>query len=397
VSSGHARASLQLAVVFALASGLFTVRAQATTEDSSELFERGQRALEHGDLAQAEAAFRRVLAIHAADAGAHGNLGVIAMRRKQWKSALNELQSAEKLAPDNLGIRLNIGLVYFRQSDFQSAIPPFEFVLHQDPGSAQARHLLGLCYFFGERYGDAVSALEPLWPEESETLEYLYVVAVAAARSGRADLHERALKRMVEVGNDSAELHLFMGKSYLQHLDNDRATDELELAAKIDPKLPFVHYFLGVAYRRRHDLERAKAEFQKDMEIEPDVAFDYDQLGAVCTDLEQYPDALRFFQQALRLDSHLASSEFGLGKIYKEQGKYPEALGALDAAGRLDPASSSVHYLKGQILVRLGRRAEGRAELETAERMKQAATDKFEREVSGASFLDPQLAADSAK
>jgi tetratricopeptide (TPR) repeat protein len=393
MSSSHARVSWQLVAAIWVLAGFLAAPTEASTEGVAELFGRGQQALAGGDLTQAEAAFRAVLAIHPDDAGAHGNLGVIAMRRKQWKTALSELRAAEKLAPANVGIRLNIGLVYFRQNDFRAAILPFESVLHAEPESAQARYLLGLCYFFVERYGDSASVLVPLWPEESEKLEYLYVVAIAAARCGREELHQQALQRMIEVGRDSAELHLFIAKSYLQHMENERAAEELESAARIDPKLPFVHYFLGVAYRRKHNLERAKAEFQKDMEIEPDVAFDYDQLGAVCADLEEYPDAVRFFQEALRLDSHLASSQFGLGKIYKKQGKFSDALRALEAAARLDPASSNIHYLKGQVLVRLGRPAEGQAELKAAETLMRAEKDKFGRELNGESFPDPQLAA----
>jgi Tfp pilus assembly protein PilF len=199
---------------------------------------------------------------------------------------------------------------------------------------------------------------------------------------------------MLVVGKDSAELHLFVGKGYLQELDDDRAIAELERAAAIDPKLPFVHYFLGVAYRRKHDLERAKTEFVKDVAIEPDVAFNYDQLGAVCSELQANADAMRYFHEALRRDSQMASSQFGLAKIYREEGKFTEALAALDSAGKLDTASASVHYLRGQILVRLGRRAEGRTEFETAAHMRQAETDKIEREVSGQSFLDPQLTAE---
>jgi tetratricopeptide (TPR) repeat protein len=389
----HARAG-QLAVALWIIAGPIGTCAQPAAEDARELFARGQRALEHGDLVQAEAAFRRILAIHTNDAGAHANLGVISMRRKQWKTALNELESAKRLAPGIPGIRVNIGLVYFRQNDFRKAIPSFESVVHDDPASAQARYLLGLCYYFDERYRDAVNTLQPLWPSESGKLEYLYVVATAAARSGNPELRQQALKHMVEVGNDSAELHFFVGKAYLQHADTERAIGELEIAAKSDPKLPFVHYFLGVAYRKRRDAERARAEFQQDMKIEPDVPFNYDQLGAVYAELQEYDNAARFYREALRLDDHLVSSQLGLAKIYKEQGEYPEALSALDAAARLDPASPTVHYLRGQIMIRLGRSAEGRAELEKAERMKKLATAKFEREVSGESFLDPQLASE---
>ena len=218
--------------------------ATAAPDGLKAYFEQGERALARGDLVPAEAAFRQVLAINPNDVGAHGNLGVIAMRRRQWKTALAEFRAAEKLAPNVAGIRLNIGLVYFRQNDFNEAIPPLESVVRDEPGSAQARHLLGLCYFFRERYADAVSVLDPIWAQESGKLDYLYVVAIAAGKSGRADLEQQALQRMLEVGKDSAELHLFVGKGYLQRQDDDRAIGELERAAAIDPKLPFVHYFL---------------------------------------------------------------------------------------------------------------------------------------------------------
>ncbi len=370
---------------------LLATWAGAATADLKESFEQGERALARGDLAAAEASFRQVLAMNPNDVGAHVNLGVIAMRRKHWQSALTELRAAEKLAPQVPGIRLNIGLVYFRQYDFKAAIHPLETVVRDTPDSVQARHVLGLCYFFTDRQAEVVKVLEPIWPQESEKLDYLYVLALAAEKSGNSDLQQRALKQMLEVGKDSAELHMFVGKGYLQELDDDRAIAELERAAAINPKLPFVHYYLGVACRRQHDLARAKAEFLKDAAIEPDVAFNYDQLGAVCSDLQAGTDAERYFHEALRRDSHLASSQFGLAKIYREEGKLTEALAALDAAGKLDPASASVHYVKGQILVRLGRRAEGRTEFDTAARMRKEETDRLEREVSGQSFLDPQL------
>src|SRR5579864_6835657 len=243
-----------------------------------EYFAQGEQAMARGDLTAAAASFRQVLALNPNEPGAHVNLGVIAMRQKKWQSALTELQAAEKLAPQVPGIRLNIGLVHFRQYDFKGAIEPLESVVLDTPDSVQAHHLLGLCYFFAERHADAVKALEPIWPQESEKLDYLYVVALAAEKAGNTALQQRALQHMLEVGKDSAELHLFVGKGYLQEQDDDRAIVELERAAAIDAKLPFVHYFLGVAYRRKHDLDRAKTEFQKDVAIESDVAFNYDQL-----------------------------------------------------------------------------------------------------------------------
>src|ERR1700756_5450781 len=85
--------------------------AQASTDNGPSWFVKGETALHKGDLDAAEAAFRKVIAVDPKAGAAYSNLGVIAMRRKQWDRALTLLQKAEELEPAMPGIRLNIGLV----------------------------------------------------------------------------------------------------------------------------------------------------------------------------------------------------------------------------------------------------------------------------------------------
>ncbi|MGA2740257.1 MAG: tetratricopeptide repeat protein [Bryobacteraceae bacterium] len=360
--------------------------------DTRQIFERGQHSMDAGDLAAAEKDFRAVLAAEPENVGAHGNLAVVYMRRKEWSAALSELHAAERLAPQISGIRLNIGLVYYRQADYQRAIEPFESVVHDHPDSVQARYLLGLCYFFKERYAEAAQTLEPLWPRESENLNYLYVVSIAANKAGLTELDRRAATRLIEVGHDSAEFHIIVGKAHVNARMYDRAMEEFQQAARIDPKLPLVHYFLGTEYRRQNDFEHARQEFLKDIAIAPDVAYDYDELGAVCYALNMIPDAERYFKEALRLDPGLGTSDYGLAKLYKQQGKYAAALEALRAAGAIDPQSASIYYLRGQVLSALGRRPEAKLQFDEAARLRQATRDELERKISGQQPADPQLA-----
>ena len=111
----------------------------------------GESALKQGQLSEAEKDFLQIVTTTPGDVGAHVNLGVIYMRQQKWKRALEELRTAEKLAPQIPGIRLNIGLAYYRQGEYHKAIAPFESAVRDQPDSAQARHLLGLCYMFDER------------------------------------------------------------------------------------------------------------------------------------------------------------------------------------------------------------------------------------------------------
>jgi tetratricopeptide (TPR) repeat protein len=95
------------------------------------------------------------------------------------------------------------------------------------PDSCQARYLLGLCYFFTERYAEAASMLEPLWPQASSQLTYLYVLGIAAGKASLPDLEQRTLGQLIESGQDSPALHLLLGKAHINREEYDQAIREL--------------------------------------------------------------------------------------------------------------------------------------------------------------------------
>src|SRR5271163_4168051 len=311
----------------------------SSTIDPQTLFAQGQAALQSGDLAAAETAFRRVLSVDPQSGAAYANLGVIAMRRKEWDHALALLQKAEKLEPKMAGIRLNIGLVKYRRGDYAGAVAPLASVVRDQPDLQQARYLLGLCNVFIEHYADAVTVLEPLWPQMSNDFTYLYVLGIAAHSSGRNDLDERALSRLLEVGGETPEFHLILGKAYLNREEPDKAILELERAEAANTNLPFVHFSLGVAYMRQHDNDRAEAEFRKDIAIEPDLPDNYEQLGLLYLDMQKDDEAEHSFREALGYNPRLPVSLLSLGRLYHRQGKNREALASLDVAEKLAPGT----------------------------------------------------------
>ncbi len=356
-------------------------------------YEAGDSALRQGQLAEAEKNFLEITAIKPQDLRAHVNLGVIYMRQKNWKRALEELRIAEKIAPQIPGIRFDIALVYYRQRDYHQAIAPFQSVLRDQPDWTQAQHLLGICYISEERFADAAAALEPLWTSLNNDEGYLYVLVVAAGNAGQHDLEERALDRLLEVGHNSAALHFLVGKVYLNRGQDERAVAELEKAAASDPKLPMLHYTLGILYKRKHDYENAKQEFVKDVAVEPDVANNYEELGGICLSLDEYEDAKRYFEKALQGDSRLPAAWYGLAKIHRAAKRYVEALKAIDSACALAPKSASVHYLRAQILVQLGRDGEAQTEFTVVRRLHRETIDKLEQQMMGGGlYRDPQLA-----
>ena len=354
------------------------------------MFQRGEAALASGDLEKAEQAFNEVLAVDPRSAAAYANLGVIDMRRKRWASALTSLHRAEKLAPEMTGVRLNIGLAYYRQNEYWRAIPAFESVVRDQPTSVQAHFLLGQCYFFTERWVEAVDTLEPIWTQESHDLTYLYVLDIAAEKAERKDLSDRALAQLAEVGGDSPEVHLLIGKAKLNLEAYDDAIGELKAAVAGNPKLPFAHFYLGMAYSKKGDYEAAKSAFLQDIALEPDVVFNYDELGNVFFMVEDDSEATKAYQHALKLDPKMLDAHLGLAKVFQRQEQYDKALQELTVAGKLDPTSSRIHYLRGQILLKMGRKEEGKKELDTSVAMSSARRDQRQKELEGDAIPNPE-------
>lgn len=387
-------ASVSLFLLFA-ATGPASAQNSASTSAAKPqpalIFKHGLDALNHGRLNEAEHDFRQILALDPQSGAACANLGVVYMRRKQWTKAIEMLRQAEHILPKVAGIRLNIGLAYYRQYEFLLAIPLFESVVRDQPDALQPRYLLGQCYFFAERWADAAATLEPLWPQESTQLNYLYVLSIAAHRAGRKELDERATAQLVRVGEGSPEYHLFMGKAHLNLEQYDLALEDLQAAAAADSRLPFVHFNLGLTYLKKQDYEHSRDEFLKDSAVEPDLALNYDELGDVYALMQQDSAAEKSYRDALRLDPRLVSSQVGLAKVYQREEKYPQALAAIDSAGKLDPDRTDVHYLRGQILLYLGRKAEGQKELEAAVRIDNQRRTKHQKEIEAGAVPSPEL------
>src|SRR5258706_13337385 len=98
---------------------------------------------------------------------------------------------------------------------------------------------------------------------------YLYGLGIAANKAGKKELDERAMKRMLEVGESTPEFHLIMGKAYLQHQEYDTAFAELGEAEEAKRDLPFVHFTLGIAYVETVEAAKAEKELLKDSRMHP--------------------------------------------------------------------------------------------------------------------------------
>ena len=76
------------------------------------------------------------------------------------------------------------------------------------------------------------------------------------------------MARLVEVGGNTPEFHLLMGKAHINRKEYDDAIYEPQTAEQASPRLPFVHFNLGEAYMKKQEFHKANTEFLEDAKVE---------------------------------------------------------------------------------------------------------------------------------
>jgi len=124
--------------IFAVVSILSLVGCSASTA----FFRQGQSAMAAGDYDRAAQAFSLALVENPQHIGALTSLGIAYYRREGFEAAIDALERAEAIAPDEPSIRLYLGLAYLRQGQLDVAHQYLAAFLERTRNRTIAEHTL---------------------------------------------------------------------------------------------------------------------------------------------------------------------------------------------------------------------------------------------------------------
>ena len=151
--------------------------------------------------------------------------------------------------------------------------------------------------------------------------------------------------------NDLGEVLLRDGKL-------PEATNQFELALRINPDSTEAHYNLGTALLRLGSVPEAIAQFERAIQIQPNYAEAHDNLGMALARQGRLEEAISHYQQALRISPTNANVHNNLANALMRLGKAQDAVPHYEKALELQPASAEEHYNLGLALEKLGRTSE---------------------------------------
>jgi len=304
-----------------------------------------QRALAHhraGQLAEAEALYRQILAQQPNHADVRHLLGALAVSVGRFDQALELIGSAIALRPDVPIYHGNLGETYRRSGRNEEAVVALRRALALAPDYAEAWNNLGCALANLRRSGEAIDSLKRalvLRPDYAEAWGNLAKAHLDRARSAGSDAGDLvaavvAGRRAVELRPDSVESWYYLWCALADQGEWREALHAARRGRELQPQSAELRNNVGQAL-----LEIAQRE------AGPNEAF--------------FTEAAACFQQAIAANPKLAEAYANLGALSAEVGDFEAALAAYRDACRVRPEFILARLNYALLLLQLERYAEG--------------------------------------
>ncbi len=292
----------------------------ATAADPRPLIARAREHHRAGRIAAAEELYKEVARGWPGAAEARRLLGVFYARTGRAELALEELGTAQRLAPGNPVYLNDLGHAYLGLERLGEAAEAYRRAIELRPDFADAHYNLGNIQRLLGRLDEAVAA-------------YRRAVAINPA----------ALPAYINLGITLQQLAAF-----------DEAVEALRQATAIDPRSFDAHYNLAVVLATQRRLDEAIEAYRNALLIRPEAASVHLNIGMALQGQDKIDEAIVCFERAIALDPALALAHVNLGAVLYEMGDFPAALGAIRRAIELEPQNALTHVNLAQTLQALG-------------------------------------------
>lgn len=292
--------------------------AQLTIEKT---FQAATRHHQAGQLPQAEALYRQILAEQPNHAHALHLLGVVAHQVGRNDIALDFIRQAIALAPTLAQAHSNLGEVLKALGQPEEAITAYRQAI----------------------------ALKPNFPDAHNNL------GNALAANGQLDEAIAAYREAITLKPDYCEAHGNLGNVLSAKGQFPEALTAYRRAAALQPTRPEIHYHLGNALQTKGQLDEAVASYRQAIALRPNYPEAHNNLGSALKVLGQLDGALASLREAIALRPNFPEACNNLGDALKESGQLDAAVDACRQAIAFRPNFAEAYGTLGNVLKDMGR------------------------------------------
>ncbi len=270
--------------------------------------------------------------------------------KKQYDSALADLDAASVLDPENTGVFYGRGEVYRHKGELDRALTNYNASILRSPRSTLDHIGRGQTYL---RKGDLDHALS-----DFNNAIRINPTKSSEAYSGRGEVYsrqgdyDRALAEYdsaIRLDPSDSDAYVDRAEVHERRGDYENAIKDAGRAIRLDPKWAHPHSVLGRVYYLQGNYDRALSECDEAIRLDPSGSDAYGGRAEVHARRGDHEMAIRDAEQAIRLDPKWPYPHAVLAYTFAKKGDFGRAQSEIDDAFRLDSKSAGAFLHRGDI------------------------------------------------
>jgi len=319
----------------------------ATLRRAAALHQRGQ-------LHEAEALYRAVLAVRPDHFDALHLLGVLKHQSGEPVEALKLIGQALRSNERAASAHSNYGIVLAVLERHQEALEYYNRALALRPDFAQALYNRGNALNALGRIQDALASFERALAVKPDYAEALANRAQILRQLGREPEALASFDRALALMPRDADTFTARGNTHYAMRSYAAALADYERALALRPDAAPLHNNKGNALREFGRPQEALACFDRALALDPGYADAYSNRGNALLELNRPAEALADYDRALARKPDFTYALVNRGNALRYLGRCEEALASLERALALAPELAEAHWNKALLLLSFG-------------------------------------------
>jgi tetratricopeptide (TPR) repeat protein len=331
-----------------------------------KILEKAIRLHQEGQLDDAAALYRKILASDRDHADAVHLLGVIAQQQGRAPEAIEFIERALTRQPRNAVFHSNLALALRAMGRLSEAVQHLRQAVRLDPTYlAAGKNLATVLHELGH-FDEAEQALAALAGDYPRDAGIWRIRGLIRLKQGKLTEAEAAFRTALERDPNDAESYNNLGLSLKEQRRFGEAEEQLRRALAVRPGAANVLNNLGLICTEQGRLEEAEHHYHESLKTDAHSVRTLNNLAVNLKHLGRLDDAAQWLFKALQIEPSDVGTLTNYGDVLNALTRYPEARRHLEEAVQLDPSCAEAHNNLAVTLKELGRGGDSIRHLEQA-------------------------------
>ena len=266
--------------------------------------------IQQGNLQEAEAIYRELIAVGTINHIVYGNLAAICGTQGRLDELIENLRKALEIKPNYPDAHNNLGFALQQKGDLTAAITSYNTALKLKPNYPEAHNNLG---FALQQKGDLSAAIT-------------------------------SYNTALSLKPNYPEAHNNLGIALKEYGDLSAAITSYNTALSLKPNYPEAHNNLGIALKEQGNLADAIDSYNTALKLKPNDPEAHNNLGNAQQEQGDLTAAIDSYNTALKLKPNYPEAHNNLGGAHQEQGDLTAAIDSYNTALKLKPNYPEAHW-----------------------------------------------------